>query len=385
MVSSPGENAMKSPVFFFLLFGVFLFISAGCQPSPSPPREGTGSADGARRGEDTRTAPADSVLFVSDTISTDLMNDYGIVTVDDIDATDSGLIVLLDVVSASVTVITDSGVLIARTGRSGSGPGEFQWPQSISVSSAGSVAVSDLMAGIVRIFEPDLDSYVDVQGFMMANPGVMYLMGDGSFAGMRMAFHSDGGNTLMGYQTALWSGNESEPTVIYAEDMEPFSPNDFGRSIVTPYPMACSSEGVVFLADVSSEEYVLYSYSADGTLIWSVEHPFQRTEKTELEIRTEEDVVLTRMRQSAHQADYTADRFHYAVSSLAIGPLGRLWAERPGTPGVFFDVYDPETGELLFTASTEEKLDLLEVTEGGVLGVTTGETPSLLRLEIAAP
>jgi len=383
MVSSPGDNSMKFLIFFFLPVGVFLFISSGCQPSQ--PREGTGSTELVRREEDTRAAPADSVLFVSDTISVDLMNDYGIVTVDDIDAADTGLIALLDGVSAAVTVITDSGELVARAGRSGSGPGEYQWPQSISISSTGSVAVSDLMAGIVRILEPGLDSYVDVQGFMMANPGVMYLIGDGSFAGMRMAFRSDDGNTLMGYQTALWSGNESEPTVIYMEDMKPFSPNDFGRSIVTPYPMACSSEGVVFLADVSSEEYVLYSYSADGTLLWSIEHPFQRTEKTELEIRTEEDVVVRRMQQSAHQADYTADPYHYAVSSMAIGPRGMLWVERPGTAAVFYDVFDPETGELLFTASTEEELELLEVTRGGILGVTAGETLSLLRLGITAP
>ncbi len=371
---------MKFPVFYFLLIAVYLIISAGCHP-----QEETGSAGSPGREEDTLSAPADSVLSVSDTISVDLMNDYGIVAVDDIDAADTGQIALLDGVSATVTVITDSGELIARTGRSGSGPGEFQWPQSISISSTGSVAVSDLMAGIVRILEPDLDSYVDVQGFMMANPGIMYLMGDGSFAGMRMTFRSDDGNTLMGYQTALWSGKESEPAVIYVEDMKPFSPNDFGRSIVTPYPMACSSEGVVFLADVSSEEYVLYSYSADGTLLWSLEHPFARTEKTELEIRAEEDVVVTRMRQSAHQADYTADPYHYAVSSMAIGPRGRLWVERPGGAAVFFDVYDPATGELLFSASSEEELDLLEVTRGGILGVTAGEIPSLLRLEITAP
>ena len=90
------------------------------------------------------------------------------------------------------------------------------------------------------------------------------------------------------------------------------------------------------------------------------------------------------MQQTAHQADYTADPYHYAVSSLAIGPLGRLWAERPGAENVFFDVYDTETGQLLFTASAETDLDLtrLEVTRGGILGVTAGETPSLVRLDI---
>ena len=166
-----------------------------------------------------------------------------------------------------------------------------------------------------------------------------------------------------------------------------FTPNDFGRSISTPYPVACNSDGIVFLADVSSEEYILHSYKTDGTLLWSLERPFQRTEKTELEILTEEDMVLRRMQQSAHQADYTADPYHNAVSSLAIGPRGRLWVERSGAENAFFDVYDPETGQLLFTASAEVELDLarLEVTRGGILGVTTGEIPSLVNLGVTAP
>ena len=202
-----------------------------------------------------------------------------------------------------------------------------------------------------------------------------------------MIFRAEGGNTLIGHQTALWYESTLEPAVIYSESLEPFTPNDFGRSIITPYPMTCNSEGVVFIADVSSEEYILYSYKPDGTLLWSLERPFQRTSKTELEIRTEEDMVVRRMQQSAHQADYTADPYHFAVSSLAIGPRGRLWVERPGAGVVFFDVYDTESGQLFFTVSTEVELDLarLEVTRGGILGVTAGEIPSLVRLAITAP
>ena len=373
---------MKCSELSFMLAGICLIISSGCGSG-----EEIGSTGVPRRGEDTIVAPVDSVLIVLDTISLDLMADYGIVTIDDIDATDAGLIALLDGISATVTVIEDSGRFIARTGGSGSGPGEYQWPQAISISNTGSVAVSDMMAGIVRILESDLDSYVDLPGFTMANPGIMYLMDDGGFSGMRVIFRSDEGNALIGNQTALWSGNVSEPAVIYREDLELFTPNDFGRSIITPYPMTCNSEGVVFIADVSNEEYILDSYEADGTLLWSVEYPFQRTEKTELEIRTEENIVLRRMQQSAHQVDYTADPYHYAVSSLAIGPRGELWTERPGAGNVFFDVFDPETGQLLFTASAEGELDLsiLEVTRGGILGVTTGEIPSLVRLGIATP
>ncbi len=371
---------MKCNKPFFLLAYICFITLTGCGSG-----DGTGLS-GVMRGEDTIMTPADSMICVSDTISADIMADYGIASVDDIDAAGNGRIALLDRVSATVTVITDSGELIARAGGSGSGPGEFQGPYAISISSSGRVAVSDQMAGTVRILEPDLDSYVDLQGFMMANPGIIHLNPDGGFTGMRMIFRAEDGNTVIGYQTALWSPNVSETVFIYKEDLELFTPNDFGRSIVTPYPMACTSAGVVFTADVSSEEYILYSFDPDGTLLWSFAYPFARTLKTELEVLTEEDMVLRRMQQTAHQADYTADPYHYAVSSLALGSLGRLWAERPGAESVFFDVFDSATGQLLFTASVEAALDLtrLEVTGDGILGVTSGENPSLVRLELAA-
>ncbi len=356
-----------------------IVVSAGCGPAEN------GISTPA--GEDTLNSPSDSVLLVSDTISIDLLSDFGIASVDDIDATESGLIALLDGTQAIVTVISDSGDFIARTGGSGSGPGEFQWPGAISISENGFIAVSDLMAGIVRILEPDLESYRDLSGFMMSNPGAMHLMNDSSFAGMRITFRSDNGNTLIGVQTAFWSADKATPVLIYEEDMETFTPGDFGRSFITPYPMTCSSDGKVFTADVSSEKYVLNSFLSDGTLRWRIEYPFQQTDKTQLEIRTEEDMVVRRMAQTAHQADYTADPYHYAVSSLAMDANGLLWARRPGSESAFYDVYDGETGRLLFTASLGEELypSRLEITRGGILAVTAGETPSLVKLSLSSP
>lgn len=204
---------MKCSISFFLLAGIYLTALTGCGSG-----EGTGSSVVTRSGDDTLLSPADSMIYVSDTILLDLMADYGIASIDDIDASGSDRIALLDGVSAAVTVITDSGELIARAGGSGSGPGEFQWPSSISISSSGSVAVSDQMAGTVRILEPDLDSYVDLHGFMMANPGIIHLNPDGSFTGMRMVFRAEDGNTVIGYQTALWLENVSETEVVYKED-----------------------------------------------------------------------------------------------------------------------------------------------------------------------
>jgi len=337
--------------------------------------------------QDRLNAPADSILTVSDTLSADLFLDFGIVTVDDIDASSDGLIAILDGVEAAVTLVSSSSELIGRTGGSGSGPGEFQWPVAIAVSEDGHLAVSDFMAGTVRVLEPDLGTYTDIQGFNMANPGELNLNNDGSFSGMRITFKSDNGSTVIGPQAALWSLNSSDPEIIYREKYETFTPNDFGRSIVSPYPITCGPERSVYVAEVSCDEYILYSYHSDGTLLWSVEPPFEPTEKTELELQTEEDMVTRFMQQSTHQMNFTPEPFHYSVSSLAIGPEGRLWAGRPGSDSHFFDVFDPETGNLLFTVSVEDDLmfERIEVTRGGILGISGGEYPSLMVLSIGAP
>jgi len=372
---------MKTSGMLASLTGMILIASSGC---------GRGNATGAEmsnRMEDTILFPADSSLYVADTLSSDLMTDFGIATVVDIDASEAGLIAILDGVNATVTVIDETGSFIADAGGSGSGPGEFQLPVALSISEDGYVAVSDQMAGTVRIIGPSLDSYRDIQGFMMANPGNIWLENENGFAGMRMVFRSEDGATKIGYQTAFWDESTSDPSIVFREVLEPFTPNDFGRSIITPYPMTCTAEGDVLTASVSCEEYIIFCFEPEGDMRWAMEYPLHRVEKSEMEIRTEEEMVERRMQQSAHQAEYTADPFNYSVSSLAIGPGGRLWVERPGAEGLFFDVYDPASGSLLYTASLEgsPEFSRLEVTRAGILGVTAGDVPALVILSASAP
>lgn len=331
----------------------------------------------------TDQSEVDSFLVCSDTLSADLTFDYGVFMVDDIDASSTGLLAILDGSIATVIVIDPEGI-VTSTGGSGSGPGEFQWPIALSISPEGYVAVSDFMAGIVRIYQPGLELYADIDGFTMANPGVMFVTGGDSFTGMRVHFTAEDGETLIGHQTALWSGPDSEPAHVYAEAMTAFSPSDFGSSIVAPFPMTTSSQGVVFVADVSTEKYILTSYTRDGEVLWAFERPFERIEKTPEEIEFEENMVTRRMQQSAHQVDYTADPFHFAVTTLALGPDGRLWAEKPGHDAVFFDVFDPESGEYLFSASAEGNYERLEITPGGIFAVTMGEPQQLLKLQLTA-
>jgi len=355
-----------------LLLALFMACGAG------PDNAATVSVP---NGNDTIAEEADSILVVSDILSEDILADYGVYMVDDISGSSTGYIALLDALNASATVVDPSGTAMV-TGGQGSGPGEYQWPRSITVANDGSLAVSDFLGGYVRILEPDLTSYVDLTGFIMANPGEMTLLDSGGLAGMRVTFMAEDGESFIGHQTALWNGIDPEPAIVYSESMRPFSLNDFGWSIIVPYPFACSSEGTVFTADVSSERYVLSCYASDGTIIWSVGRPFRRTEKTPEEIEIEKEMVSRRMQQSEHQADYTPDPYHFAVSRLALGPQGNLWAERPGTELIFFDVFDASNGDYLYSASAEADYELLEVTPAGIFAVLPGETQQLLKLEL---
>lgn len=321
------------------------------------------------------------LLTHSDTISTDLAADYDIFLVDDFDASSSGYIAILDGSDATVNVIDPTGNLTTAGGK-GSAPGEFLWPIAVSVSENGFVAVSDYMQGSVRIYHTGLEFYTEIGGFMMANPGVMFVTGLENFTGMRIYFRTDGDETLVGHQTALWSGTDSEPKHIYTETMRPFNINDFGGSIIAPYPMASNSEGTVFVADVSTENYSLTSFSSEGEILWEMERPFEKIEKTQEEIEIEEAIVQRRMEQSAHQMEYIADPYHFAVSSLNLDPEGRLWAEIPGHDYKFFEVFDQASGEYLFSVETNEQYERLEVTPGGIFAIPIGDIQPLILLDI---
>lgn len=375
---SNGDEMTAKYWYAVLLTAMVILAAAGC----GEPEEQVSSSQAAE-GSHSSHSQAESVLVCIDTLSTDIAVDYGVFLVEDIAASGSGLMAILDASDATVTVIDSEGV-VASKGGSGSGPGEFQWPVAVSIADNGTVAVSDFMSGVVRIYSPDLEEYTDISGFIMANPGVMYITGENSFTGMRVYFRTDNGETLVGHQTALWAGTDSEPALIYTEEMRPFDFNDFGASIIAPYPMVSNSEGTVFTAAVSTEDYVITAFTSDGETLWVTEMPFQRIEKTQEEIEIEEGLVTMRMQQSAHQTDYQADPHHFAVSALALGPEGRLWAQRPGYPGAFFDVFNTNTGEYLFSASAPDLYEKLEVTPGGILAVVPGESQALLRLELSA-
>ncbi len=333
-------------------------------------------------GAETRISSPERILVCSDTLSTDLASDFGVLLLNDIAASSTGELAILDGASSTVTLIDSEGV-ISTTGGSGQGPGEFQQPISVALSDEGIIAVSDLMAGTVRIYQPHFESYQDVNGFFMANPGVMYITGDSSFTAMRVYFRTDNDETVIGHQTALWVGNDSDPVHVYTENMRSFDLSDFGASVIAPYPMTTNSEGVVFVADVSTEKYILSSYNSQGDILWISELPFQPLEKTEEEINFEEDLVIRRMQQSPHQVNYVADPYHFAVVSLALGPEERLWVERPGYGNTHFDIFEPATGEYLFSASAEGEFDILKVTPGGIFAVPSGMYQSLLLLNLS--
>ena len=332
-------------------------------------------------GEDTVRGTVSYSFVAKDTLSTNLFLDYGIAAVDDIDGSSTGYIALLDGINTTITVLDPLGN--AKTiGGSGSGPGEYQWPKAIAVASNGSVAVSDFMGGFVRLLEPDLETYNDLDGFIMQNPGKMILLDSGDFVGMRISFTSDNGQSYIGHQTALWSPSNVEPSLIYSESMRPFSLNDFGWSLVAPFPMTCSKDGLVYTADVSSSSYTIHSYSQDGTEIWSIRRPFEQMEKTQEELDIEKEMARTLMQQSEHQAEYDPDPYHLAVSDLALVPEGSLWAKRPSAETTFFDVYSTENGSYLYSVTTSEMFQRLEVTPAGILAITEGDSQSLLILGV---
>ena len=67
-----------------------------------------------------------------------------------------GRVIVADTGAHQVVVLSPSGEELARIGRRGSGPGEFNYPTNVAVDSRGFLYVSDTLNFRVQVFGPDL-------------------------------------------------------------------------------------------------------------------------------------------------------------------------------------------------------------------------------------
>ena len=290
-------------------------------------------------------------LNVTDTIGVELGHpDYVFGNIVEAQRTADGNVLVLDTSTMNIREFSPEGEMIGSAGRQGTGPGEFQMPRGMAVLRNDDVLVSDMGANAISVFSDSLVWMENITGFFPRPPFIMTAAGDSAVVGMIPAFNREEG--MRGFSIARLE-MESEPSVVYMEEMRPFDPSMFGPQGAEQEPVFTSDmEGRVFIARPGTDAIRINGYLSDGELFLSIDERIERVEKTDEEIAEEkedyEEFTSRSGRRMTRSSDsYDPTPYRRAVTELGVDAGGRLWVRLGTYRYPYWHVYDTD-GRLVY-------------------------------------
>ena len=292
--------------------------------------------------------------------------------------------------SNELRVFDASGVHLASWGRSGEGPGEFNYVREVERWPGDSIAAWYGPRRGVSIFDSDgnfgreitLERDPDDPGSVFVNP--VAVARDGAIlAGVDP--HMDDGDVPVEIRDAegrLASSLGRHPTYMVLIDGMLY-PRILGWTVV-------QEPWGDLVIHSTADRYEIKAFARDGTIARIVrrDHESRAPTQAEIDAWIEEQVyvppeMLTdeieeeRQRERQRYRNYPVVERIPAYASIVIDRLDHLWVEEyevPGArrPGVLWTVFDPE-GRVLGYVETPEGLVIHEIGEDYVLGHTYDE------------
>ncbi len=266
-------------------------------------------------------------------------------------------VAIMDIQKAKVSIFHNDGSFINTVGRQGSGPGEFLQPSWFSVTPSGGFVVSDYMAKKLIFYNSDLVYTGSMGSFFPSPPDRTLFLNDSMFVGTEIDYEMNDQGILAGFVVALWDTDSLEPEVFYFRDLALLDPANPFNSEATQPISTISPEGMVYTSVQSTDEYVIHGWNTDGSQLFTISESYTRVPKTQEEINYERETTRGFMSRAgipdSWLDSFEPEPFHYAISSLGIAPDGNLWVGLGYYSHPVFSVYDPHSGEYLFTAALE--------------------------------
>ncbi|MCD4701101.1 MAG: 6-bladed beta-propeller [Candidatus Aegiribacteria sp.] len=334
-----------------IIFTVLSLSGCGYEEGRNSPAEITDSTEQAVE------------LNVVGTIGVELGDsNYVLGAVQAIDHDLEGNILVLDRSACCIRVYSPQGEFLRQISREGSGPGELFRPMTMTVTGDGRIFVLTLQGGGMHAFTAEGEWLGMVTPFY-SNPPMNASGADGNaYVAARLTVAPDDSDILK-VNTFIGRYEEGEePTVKYWEYEFPFDPNDLStllRNTIMGHVLTADRDGNVFIAELTSEEYLLEGFRASGELFLEIRKDVARVEKTADEISEEETYVENYLRSMGAEGvllEYHAEPYRNTISEVEVDGEGRIWVRRGTVLEPVFDVYD-YNGEKLFTASVPETGD----------------------------
>lgn len=267
-----------------------------------------------------------------------------------------GRIVLLDVLKDRISVFSQSGEYLASVGSEGQGPGEFMEPASIAVLANGEICVADFMSRKLIFFDSDLNYQREISGFSMQSPSIIDDGNYRSIVGFQTHYYFEDDNLFIGSRLAMWT-DSSDPGIIYEHRYNQH--NGDGPVTIPFFAFATCSNGNVYCAELSKDEYRIMKYTAEGDTAFTISEPYSRMYRTEEELSSAhfgyilDTPGFDSNDQRAIRDRWEVDPVRNAISSIHVDGQERLWVRtgRGESPSPMFEVYD-SNGTHLCSIST---------------------------------
>lgn len=326
---------MRIPI---LLLAVIGLISA-CS---SPEEAGGGTADAPTRR-----------LVVRDSIGVEMGDSlYQLGRIDAMCHGPSGEILVLDGSQNRVARYSGNGAFLNWIGREGEGPGELTHPAGMTLLTDGSLAIADLAQGRICMLDQEGDPVGSYSGFVPFPPARIRASSLG-VVGARREFDREA-NTY-GFIVALWD-SQGSPSRVYHSRLTDFNRDNVQQTVnATALSFAASSrDGRVYVAPMSTEDYRVLIYAADGRFEGEISMDRAPVPRPPEEIQREEEEMNRQLRREGAPPDmqWEARELEYQIGGLWVGPENRLWVLDGTSPDPLFRIYSPR-GEELFECGVD--------------------------------
>ncbi len=274
----------------------------------------------------------------------------------------SGNILVLDRSACCVRVYSPSGEFIRQISNEGSGPGELLNPYSMFVAEDGRILVDSPYSGGMHAYTPDGEWLGLITTFYNNSPINTIGTKGNYYVAMRIiVVANESGGLDVDAFIGLFAEDE-EPVIKYWENVFPFDPADLTtilRNSLTGRIFTADRDGNVFIAELTSENYLVQGFSEDGELFLEIRQNVEKVEKSQQEMDEEEAYIISYLNSlgiSGLTMKYNPEPYRNTISDIETDGENRIWVRRGTVLEPVFDVYD-YSGEKLFTASVPEAGD----------------------------
>lgn len=296
-------------------------------------------------------------LVVTDTIGVftgDSTREFG--TLHRVRIDDQGNIFALDGMKARITIFSPGSEVIRTIGRSGSGPGEFQFPTGFAFLRNGGLVVNDFGGHTLSFFDESFTFDSCITGFYPIAPVELVTGPGNTFVGGNLDLQGGGegysGTSFLGRYT----GDGMDPEFIYRSYPLVIEVRGEGEDMnVNVQNVDCvwesDAEGNIYFAVRSDSSYHVELFQPDGAVSTIVEKEWERITKTEEELaigdineglsRTDEGATTVRREEIEEINPY-----HLAIGTLSVDDDGNVWVSQDYALTPTFEVYDNQ-GTLL--------------------------------------